>query len=93
MEPDLLIRLGKNGAIVVPHRLRQLFNFEEGELVVARARECGVLVSTFKTYSEIKKAEFLLSNVISHKDYEEVIAKVESMGFDPQKIPHGKPTS
>mgnify|MGYP002777053395 FL=1 len=72
MEPSLLIKLGKNGVVVIPDMLRELFHFEEGELVVVRAKEDGIFISTFKTYSNIKKPELLPENTTTHENYKEI---------------------
>lgn len=77
----------------MPARLRRKFGIEEGTLVIAEEREDGVLIRPTVSYSvEIytpeRKAEFLLSNAISEKDYQKAREAVREMGVDPDKITH-----
>ncbi|MGD0919654.1 MAG: AbrB/MazE/SpoVT family DNA-binding domain-containing protein, partial [Thermodesulfobacteriota bacterium] len=58
-------KIGKRGAVVIPAGLRRKYGFEEGSLVVAEAREEGVLLRPVVTlplerYTPERKAEFLL---------------------------------
>ena len=60
-------KIGKRGAVVIPAGLRRKYGFEEGSLVVAEAREEGVLLRPAVTlplerYSPERKAEFLLNS-------------------------------
>ncbi len=71
-------KVGKRGAIVVPAKLRKRFGIEEGSVVIAEAREDGILIRPavilpVEKYSPERKAEFLLSTA------------------DPDSIPHRRP--
>jgi hypothetical protein len=44
-------------------------------------------------YTSERKAEFLLNNAVTPKDYAWAIKEVRKMGLDPKKIPHEKPKS
>lgn len=89
-------KVGKRGAIVIPASLRKRFGIEEGTLVIAEAREDGILVRPavalpVETYSPERVAEFLLSNATDKEDYENAVEKVRALGLDPDHIPHVKP--
>jgi AbrB family looped-hinge helix DNA binding protein len=89
-------KIGKRGTIVIPAGLRRKYGFEEGSLVVAEAREEGVLLRPAVTlpmerYSSERKAEFLLNNAVTSEDYEWALKEVKKLGIDPKTIPHEKP--
>jgi len=88
-------KIGKRGTIVIPAGLRRKYGFEEGSLVVAEAREEGVLLRPAVTlpmerYSSERKAEFLLNNAVTSEDYEWALKEVKKLGIDPKTIPHEK---
>jgi len=91
-------KIGKRGAVVIPAGLRRKYGFEEGSLVVAEAREEGVLLRPAVTlplerYTPERKAEFLLNNAVTSRDYAWALEEVKKMGIDPKTIPHEKPKS
>ena len=91
-------KIGKRGAVVIPISLRRKYGFEEGSLVVAEAREEGVLLRPAVTlplerYTPERKAEFLLNNAVTPRDYAWALEEVKKMGIDPKTIPHEKPKS
>ena len=91
-------KIGKRGAVVIPAGLRRKYGFEEGSLVVAEAREEGVLLRPAVTlplerYTPERKAEFLLNNAVTPGDYAWALEEVKKMGIDPKTIPHEKPKS
>jgi len=91
-------KIGKRGAVVIPAGLRRKYGFEEGSLVVAEAREEGVLLRPAVTlplerYTPERKAEFLLNNVVTPGDYAWALEEVKKMGIDPKTVPHEKPKS
>jgi AbrB family looped-hinge helix DNA binding protein len=88
-------KIGKRGAVVIPARLRRKYGFEEGSLVVAEAREEGVLLRPAVTlplerYTPERKAEFLLNNVVTPEDYAWALKEIKKLGIDPRTIPHEK---
>lgn len=94
-QPELS-RVGKRGTVVIPAALRRRYGIEEGTLVVAEAREGGVLIRPavvlpVEVYTPERKAQFLLSNAVDAADYAGVVAAVRAMGLDPAAIPHYKP--
>jgi AbrB family looped-hinge helix DNA binding protein len=89
-------KIGRRGAVVIPAGLRHKYGFEEGSLVVAEAREEGVLLRPAVTlplerYSPERKAEFLLNNAVTSKDYAWALKEVKKLGVDPKNISHEKP--
>ena len=97
MEIDMT-KVGKRGTVVIPAGLRRKYGFEEGSGVIAEARAEGVLLRPVVTlpleiYTPERKAEFLLNNTVTPKDYAWAIKEVRKMGLDPKKIPHEKPKS
>ena len=97
MEADTT-KVGKRGTVVIPAGLRRKYGFKEGSLVIAEARAEGVLLRPVVTlpleiYTPERKAEFLLNNAVTPKDYAWAIKEVRKMGLDPKKIPHEKPKS
>ncbi len=89
-------KIGKRGAVVIPAGLRRKYGFEEGSMVVAEAREEGVLLRPAVTlplerYTPEGKAEFLLNNVGTPEDYAWALKEIKKLGIDPKTIPHEKP--
>jgi AbrB family looped-hinge helix DNA binding protein len=89
-------KVGKRGTVVIPVAIRRKYGLEEGSLVVAEAREEGVLLRPAVTlpverYSPERKAEFLLNNAITPEDYAWAVKEVRKLGVNPRKIPHKKP--
>jgi bifunctional DNA-binding transcriptional regulator/antitoxin component of YhaV-PrlF toxin-antitoxin module len=84
--------------VVIPAGLRRKYGFEEGSLVVAEAREEGVLLRPAVTlplerYTPERKAEFLLNNAVTPEDYAWALKEIKKLGIDPKTIPHEKPKS
>ncbi|MDO8587678.1 MAG: AbrB/MazE/SpoVT family DNA-binding domain-containing protein [Armatimonadota bacterium] len=89
-------RVGKRGAVVIPAGLRKRYGIEEGSIVIAEEREDGILIRPavalpVEIYSPERVAEFLLSNAMDPDDYANAVARVKSMGLDPEAIPHTRP--
>ncbi|MDQ3498569.1 MAG: AbrB/MazE/SpoVT family DNA-binding domain-containing protein [Actinomycetota bacterium] len=80
----------KEGAVAVR------FGIEEGSLVIAEDKEEGILIRPavavpLETYSQERKAEFLLSNAVDAEDYARAEEEVRKMGLDPATVAHRKP--
>ena len=89
-------RVGKRGTVVIPVALRRRFGIEEGSLVIAEAREEGILIRPavavpLENYTPERRAEFLLSNAVGEEDYARAEEEVRKMGLDPAAIPHRRP--
>jgi len=89
-------KIGRRGTVVIPAGLRRKYGFEEGAVVVAEAREEGVLLRSavilpLERYTPERKAEFLLNNAVTSEDYTWALKEVKKLGIDPKTIPHEKP--
>jgi hypothetical protein len=42
-------------------------------------------------YSNERKAEFLLNNVVDEADYRDAREEVRELGLDPDSVPHDRP--
>ena len=89
-------KVGKRGTVVIPANLRREFGIEEGTFVITEAREDGVLVRPavalpVESYSDQRKAVFLLSNAVDEEDYGWARAEVRKLGLDPDDVPHERP--
>lgn len=89
-------KVSKRGAITLPAELRHQFGIIEGSLVVAEARDDGILIRSaaslpVEIYTPERKAEFLLGSCIDATEYTAALAEVRAMGLDPDRIPHCKP--
>jgi AbrB family looped-hinge helix DNA binding protein len=90
-------KVGKRGTVVIPAVLRHRFGLDEGSLVIAEARDDGVLIRPaiavpVEIYTPERRAEFLLSNAVDEKDYARALEEVRKLGLDPDSIPHSKPS-
>lgn len=90
------VKVGKRGTIVVPAKLRKRYGIEEGTLVTTEPRDDGVLirpavVMPVERYTPERRAEFLLSNATTQKDYQNARKEVKRLGLNPDAIPHRRP--
>ncbi|CAN5648270.1 hypothetical protein BH23GEM6_BH23GEM6_27810 [soil metagenome] len=89
-------RIGKRGTFVIPAKLRRRFGLSEGATVIAEETEDGILIRPavtipIESYSQERRAEFLLSNAVDEDDYARAREAVEAMGIDPDSIEHHRP--
>ena len=91
-------RVEKRGTVVIPAALRRRFGTEEESLVIAEDREEGIFIRPAlavpletESYSQERKAEFLLSNAVAGEDYARAEEEVRKMGLDPAAIAHREP--
>jgi AbrB family looped-hinge helix DNA binding protein len=89
-------RVGKRGTIVIPAELRRRYGIEEGSFVILEESEKGLLINgafvmPIESYTPERKAEFLLNNAVSERDYQNALEEVRGMGLDPESIPHKRP--
>ena len=87
-------RVGKRGTVVIPAALRWRFGIEEGSLVIGEDRGEGILNpprrsgAPRESYTQKRRAEFLLSNAVNKEDYARAEEEVRKMGLDPDAIAH-----
>jgi AbrB family looped-hinge helix DNA binding protein len=89
-------RVGRRGTVVIPAALRRRFGIEEGSLIIAEDREEGILIRPavvvpLESYTQERKAEFLLSNAVDGEDYARAEEEVRKLGLDPAAIAHCRP--
>lgn len=85
------IKVGKRGTIVLPAKLRKQFGIEEGTLVLADTRDGELrlrpaIAVEVEIYTPERIAGFLLNNALTQEEYDEAVAEVRAMGFDPLRI-------
>jgi AbrB family looped-hinge helix DNA binding protein len=91
------VRIGQRGTIVLPAAVRRSYGLEEGATVLLEERDDGILIRPavvlpVEVYTPTRKAAFLLSGAMDADDYAVACDEVRRMGFDPEKIPHSKPS-
>ncbi len=89
-------KLGRNGTLVIPAKLRRRYGLEEGGMVVFEESEDGIhirpaVAMAVEVYSPRRRAEFLLNSAVNAADFKRVVGEVKKLGFDPEDIPHEKP--
>jgi len=89
-------KVGRNGTLVIPAKLRRRFGLEEGGMVVLEETEDGISIRPavampLEVYSARRKAEFLLNNAVGAADYQRALRAVRKLGIDPASIAHAKP--
>ncbi len=86
-------RIGRNGTLVIPARLRRRYALNEGGTVVFEESADGISIRPavmvpVEAYSPERKAEFLLNNALDADDYRRAVRAVRKLGLDPENIPH-----
>lgn len=90
------VRLDADGHLIIPQEFRQRHGLDSDAQVVVESTDDGLFlrpVSSLSrhTYSDERRAEFLLSNATDADDYREAVETVRSMGLDPERIRHERP--
>lgn len=89
-------KVGRRGTVVIPVSLRRRLGLTEGSIVVAEAREDGILLRPavalpVESYSPERRAQFLLSNAVDARDYARAVREARKLGLDPAQVPHQSP--
>ena len=89
-------KVGRNGTLVIPAKLRRRFGLKEGGMVVLEETEDGISIRPavavpVEMYSASRKAEFLLNNAVDATDYRRAVHAVRKLGLDPADVPHRRP--
>ena len=89
-------KVGKRGTVVIPAETRRRYSIEEGSVLIVAERAEGILLQPaalmpIETYTDERKAEFLLSNAVDAEDYARAVEEVRAMGLDSDSVPHRKP--
>lgn len=90
------VKIGRNGALVIPAKMRRRLGLDEGDLVLIEETGDGLVIRPaiampIEVYSKERKAEFLLNNAINRDDYEAARQAVQKLGLDPDNIRHERP--
>ena len=96
MRKRAAVELDSDGNLVIPEEFRRRHGLDRDAKVVVESTEEGLFlrpVSSLSrhTYSDERRAEFLLSNAADEDDYRRAADTVRSMGLDPESIPHDRP--
>lgn len=91
------VKIGRNGTLVIPARMRRRLGLAEGELVMIEETEGGLSIRPamavpVEIYSPERKAELLLGNAVDAADYERARQAVSDMRLDPDAIAHESPS-
>ncbi len=91
-------RVDDGGNLVIPDEFRERHGLDGDAKVVVESTDEGLLlrpVSSLSrhTYSDERRAEFLLSNASDEEEYREAVEAVRAMGLDPEKVPHVGPSA
>lgn len=89
------VRMDDDGNLVIPDEFRRQHGLDRDAKVVVESREDGLFLRptsslTRHTYSEQRRAEFLLANATDDEEYRQAVETVRAMGLDPNDIPHGR---
>lgn len=89
-------KIGRNGTLVIPARLRRRFGLAEGGMVVIEEAGDGISIRPavampVEIYSARRRAEFLLNNTVDAADYKRAVREVRKLGIDPEDVPHQRP--
>lgn len=89
-------KIGRNGTLVIPAKLRRRFGLKEGGMVVIEEAGDGISIRPavampVEVYSPRRRAEFLLNNAVNAADYKRAVRAVRGLGIDPEDIPHQRP--
>lgn len=87
----------EGGNLVIPEEFRRRHGLDGDAKVVVESTEDGLLLRPVDslsrhTYSDERRAEFLLSNASSDEEYRKAVETVRAMGLDPEHVPHDRPS-
>lgn len=90
------VRVDDDGNLVIPDEFRRKHGLDRDAKVVVESREDGLFLRpaaslSRHTYSEERRAEFLLSNATSDEDYRRAVETVRAMGLEPENVAHEPP--
>ncbi len=91
-------RVDDAGNLVIPEEFRQRHGLDRDAKVVVESTDEGLLLRPMSslsrhTYSDERRAEFLLSNASDETEYREAAETVRSMGLDPDSVRHERPAA
>lgn len=91
-----IVYVGQGGDMPLPQSVREQAGIAAGSPVSLEARDGMIIVRSPKLdaeiYTDVRQAEFLLSNAVDADDYAAACAEVRKLGLDPNQINHHHPT-
>jgi len=90
------VKIGRNGTLVIPAKVRRRLGLAEGELVLIEETGDGLMIRPAvampaEMYSVRQRAEFLLNNAVDAADYRKACEAVRAMGLEPKAVVHKPP--
>lgn len=93
-----MVKIGKRGTVTIPQEVRDRIGLREGDILVFEMHEKGILLRPAiatpvepEVYTNLRKAQFLLSNAVDEEDYQAARRDVEAMGVNPDDVDHIRP--
>ena len=92
------VTLGARGTMVVPQSIRKQLGLTDGSLLILDVRDGAFIARSavavpVEQYTAERRAAFLLADAVDESSYAHARKLVESMGLDPDKIPHERPAA
>jgi AbrB family looped-hinge helix DNA binding protein len=89
-------KIGRNGTLVIPAKMRRRLGLADGELVLIEETGDGLTIrpavaTPMEAYTPQRKAAFLLNNAVNARDYAGARKAVVKMGLDPDAMAHQPP--
>lgn len=89
-------RVDDGGTVIIPEEMRRRHGLDRDETVVVESTDEGLLLRPLSslsrhTYSEERRAEFLLTNAGTEEEYREAVEAVRAMGLDPEAVRGDRP--
>lgn len=89
-------RIDDGGNLIIPEEFRRRHRLDENDRVVVESTDEGILlrpVSSLSrhTYSDQRRAEFLLSDATGREEYREAAETIRRMGLDPDTMRRESP--
>ena len=86
------------GNLIIPEEFRRRHGLDADAKVVVESTKDGLLLRPLSslsrhTYSDQRRAQFLLSNASDDEEYRRAVETVRAMGLDPERVPHRPPGS
>lgn len=96
MQTQCVQAVDSRGCLVIPSKLRELLGIKPGTLVIldvegGSLRLRPAIAVPVETYTQERRAEFLLNNAVDDAEYRAAAGRVRKLGLDPDKIPHEPP--
>lgn len=93
MRKRMAARVGDGGTLSIPAEFRRRHGLDPETTVIVEQRQDGIFLRPASavsrhTYSNERRAQFLLANAADEEEYREAVEAVRAMGLDPEQISH-----